>query len=425
MATRQYIGARYVIKVYTNSQNPDSAEWEANTSFEPLTMVTYQNSSYLSKKAVPATIGNPVSNPTYWACTGYYNGQIASLQQAVNSLQNEINNLKTHKYLFVGDSYGDNTGEWPYIVKNSLAIADENFNNVCVSGAGFIDYGGGTYLEQVTNFNGDKESITDIILCGGLNDSRYSNYNDANTALSPAIIAFNNYVRANYPNATVYIGYIGSCLYDASYYATVPLDNRKICKYIYETQGASYYWRVLGGISNVMHSSTYNFGADHIHPSALGSRLIGDAISTILGGGQYHCCYPKSIITTLETGFSGNFAASYEIEGDITKLEMNGNLLCPNKTIGDSYVDIAELSQVTFGRPVDISTQATLDFGGGSSPRFVLAEVTLRFYNNKLQLRIMKLNSAGSAYETYTFGNAGAIYITEQLAISIPTFNIN
>lgn len=93
MATRQYIGARYVIKIYENSQTAGSAEWEANTSYEPLTMVTYQNSSYLSKKAVPASVGNPASNTGYWALTGAYNGQIASLQSQINTLNSDVQTL--------------------------------------------------------------------------------------------------------------------------------------------------------------------------------------------------------------------------------------------------------------------------------------------------------------------------------------------
>ena len=79
MAVRQYIGARYVTKVYENSLDPSSAEWEAGINYEPLTMVTYNMGSYLSKKAVPASVGDPATNPTYWTQTGFYNGQIAYL----------------------------------------------------------------------------------------------------------------------------------------------------------------------------------------------------------------------------------------------------------------------------------------------------------------------------------------------------------
>ena len=83
----QYIGARYVTKIYENSLDPSSAEWEASTAYEPLTMVTYNNSSYLSKKEVPNTVGDPSSNPEYWIVTGAYNGQIAYLQDQIDELK--------------------------------------------------------------------------------------------------------------------------------------------------------------------------------------------------------------------------------------------------------------------------------------------------------------------------------------------------
>lgn len=89
----RYIGARYVIKIYENSNDPSSAEWEAGVTYEPLTMVTYQNGSYLSKKNIPGTIGDPAANPLYWVQTGFYNGQIASLQAQIDAINNIIDSI--------------------------------------------------------------------------------------------------------------------------------------------------------------------------------------------------------------------------------------------------------------------------------------------------------------------------------------------
>jgi hypothetical protein len=85
---RQYIGARYVFKIYENSQDPSSAEWESGVTYEPLTIVTYLNSTYASKKDVPGSVGDPASNPLYWVVTGAYNGQIATLQQQIDAIVN-------------------------------------------------------------------------------------------------------------------------------------------------------------------------------------------------------------------------------------------------------------------------------------------------------------------------------------------------
>lgn len=86
MATRQYIGARYVPKFYQNSVD-GSAQWESNVVYEPLTYVTLTNGHmYISKKQVPATVGSPVSNIDYWLDVGSYNGFIDQLQGEIDTI---------------------------------------------------------------------------------------------------------------------------------------------------------------------------------------------------------------------------------------------------------------------------------------------------------------------------------------------------
>lgn len=143
--TRQYIGARYVFKVYTNSVNPSSAEWEENVSYEPLTIVTYMNSSYASKKEVPANIGNPASNPEYWVVTGAYNGQISALQAAVENLNNAVNSINEEIEVLpklVKYEYGDITlTRYSYtyylidVVKINRTNQDGSINKPIVNGS--------------------------------------------------------------------------------------------------------------------------------------------------------------------------------------------------------------------------------------------------------------------------------------------------
>lgn len=73
MATRQYIGARYVPKIMGG--------YDLNSTYEPLSIVVYNNSSYTSKKSVPA--GILPTNTEYWALTGNYNAQIEEYRQQV------------------------------------------------------------------------------------------------------------------------------------------------------------------------------------------------------------------------------------------------------------------------------------------------------------------------------------------------------
>lgn len=107
MSVRQYIGARYVTKIYENSLDQSSAEWESNVNYEPLVMVTYNNGSYLSKKEVPANIGNPAANADYWVQTGFYNGQIANLQAQINEIKAGF--VTPEMFGAVGDGVTDDT----------------------------------------------------------------------------------------------------------------------------------------------------------------------------------------------------------------------------------------------------------------------------------------------------------------------------
>ena len=83
MGIRNYVGARYVPKF------ADPVEWQANTYYEAMVIVTYNNSSYTSKVPVPPTVGNPAENSKYWALTGNYNAQ---LQYVSNSLASHVGN---------------------------------------------------------------------------------------------------------------------------------------------------------------------------------------------------------------------------------------------------------------------------------------------------------------------------------------------
>lgn len=92
MAIRQYIGARYVPKFFENSETGDST-WAPNTSYEALTMVTWNNLTYTSKVPVPASAGNPASAPQYWVITSNVNAQIDQLQQEVGELSDTVEDI--------------------------------------------------------------------------------------------------------------------------------------------------------------------------------------------------------------------------------------------------------------------------------------------------------------------------------------------
>ena len=79
----QYIGARYVPKF------ADPLEWQDNTAYEYLTIVTYNGNSYTSRADVPA--GVPPTNSSYWAETGNFNAQLDDLSTKIDGWDEQIN----------------------------------------------------------------------------------------------------------------------------------------------------------------------------------------------------------------------------------------------------------------------------------------------------------------------------------------------
>lgn len=82
MATSQYIGARYVPLF------AEPVEWNAERTYEPLTIVLHEGNSYTSRQFVPH--GIDIDNSTFWALTGNYNAQVEQYRQEVKSFDGRI-----------------------------------------------------------------------------------------------------------------------------------------------------------------------------------------------------------------------------------------------------------------------------------------------------------------------------------------------
>src|SRR5699024_10785143 len=78
-----YVGHRYVPKVM--------GEWDKTESYEGLSIVTNEGTSYTSKKRVPK--GIDILNEEYWVVTGNYDAQIEDYREEVRNVQLDISNL--------------------------------------------------------------------------------------------------------------------------------------------------------------------------------------------------------------------------------------------------------------------------------------------------------------------------------------------
>lgn len=79
-----YVGNRYVPKII--------GEWNKLISYEGLSIVTFEGTSYTSKKATP--VGVEIFNDEYWVVTGNYNAQVEVYRQEVKQNSEDLTTYK-------------------------------------------------------------------------------------------------------------------------------------------------------------------------------------------------------------------------------------------------------------------------------------------------------------------------------------------
>lgn len=86
MAMREYVGARYV-PVFA-----DPIQWDITLKYEPLTVVTDNGASYVSRRYVPE--GIQLNDTDYWILWADYNAQLQQLIEDVNTYNGRIEDLE-------------------------------------------------------------------------------------------------------------------------------------------------------------------------------------------------------------------------------------------------------------------------------------------------------------------------------------------
>lgn len=292
MSVRQYIGARYVTKIYENSLDPSSAEWEVGVTYEPLTLVTYLNSSYLSKKEVPGSVGNPAANPSYWVVTGAYNGQIAALDARVTALEGT-----GRKAIYIGNSYaageGTESGNGLYAQTRDLFIDSKLYAS---GGVGFLTYTSHptTFLDLLNTAISDSsgiaaDEVTDIVIISAWGDTLAIKEGAGIANFESAIQTFVSTAKAAYPN----LQHIQLAFSDTRAVRTIPgtpsgdsyfnepFVTNMVFNRVANVCGIEYLgwigWKIF------MEGSAY-MQADNYHPSAVGNLTLSQVLKQAMRG---------------------------------------------------------------------------------------------------------------------------------------------
>lgn len=233
-------------------------------------------------------------------------------QEIFGELNDKINLINSEKTVFVGDSYAlgvnpdsDTLTPWCNVTANLMGLTSGQYNIVAEAGSGFVRNGtyGHTFLtklQSVISSITDKNSVKNVIVCGGYNDSTYTI-----TEIKDAISSFVNYCKQQFPNATVYIGCIGY-RYEINDSAAATRNN--IASVVYPAYSnnvsgsystASYVY--LNGVENILKTipKSYMY-ANNAHPNQVGQNMLGRGIYQAFKTG-YVKSYSSNTITITNT----------------------------------------------------------------------------------------------------------------------------
>lgn len=334
MATRQYIGARYVPKFF---ENPDGGnEWLNGIPYDALTIVSYADIRFISKKPVPANVGSPNNNPDYWIVSAQGGGisqdilnqinenteNVASLKTSVakingdvSDMQEEISHISTgkKKYVFMTNSWGS------YVIdnKNYIQMAGDmlgltensDYYNISVGGASFAyNIGTKNYYDNLVNRNiPDKEAITDIFVFGGAND--YAPADEVRTGIK----RFAEYVKTAFPNARIHLAFLTK-------------DLRKIVKN-YEIGAIQEYMKISEYGGTYVKNSEYvfckysDFDETLFHPTLTALNYLARSMAQMVISDSIDVVREMEISVSAKSGCQIN-----EYQGKVRMKQCNNNV---------------------------------------------------------------------------------------------------
>jgi hypothetical protein len=363
MSQLQYIGARYVPIWYENT-NDQSADWQPNVEYEPLTFVTTTNNHlYLSKKTVPDTIGNPADNISYWLDLGVFiTGQYQLLQDQIDAINlliadiqrdvGDLNNFKKmteRSIIVIGNSYVGNTG------RECTARLEEIFGHsyrFYSGGVGFVQYTGHTTTFEdlldnaIASSSFDNDDITDILFVSAIGDTNAFEElgGTYGTDLATALTSINTKITNNFPNVQRTMvtlaesRNVANVLNHNKY--TNPFRIHKLFKHAL----APYKIEYLGWTGFNVLFEAGNFESDNYHPSIVGARTIGEYIkSAYLGHLEYYTKESQKLVS-----FGGyQTGATVTIIGYLTPDDAQLNVRVANLTQGNPSVMTANATLIS------------------------------------------------------------------------------
>lgn len=289
------------------------------------------NKAFISTFASRSKQGGNVSIPKT-ASYVVVSAQTATMQTVKASFRflRARKDVNGGNWIFIGDSYLDGytpdggVDSWGVKLASFMGLDSDKYVISAKGGAGFYSQSDGinfkALLEGVTAF--EKDSVTNIVVCGGYNDNTQTAANIYN-----AVVTFLTKAKELYPSALVSIGMVG---YNS---ASPGIRNNLRYNSLYtyqEAVGNAPNARYLPLVEYALNNSLMS--SDGVHPNANGQVQIAIAVKNALMGSAglfYYKRLPQMITITGTTSANGEIA----IAGTVA----SQNVLSARYTTGSGF----------------------------------------------------------------------------------------
>ena len=327
-------------------------------------------------------------------------------QEIFGAINDNLAILNSKKVLLIGDSYlqgyngTTNVNSWGDYFKQYVGFSNSDYQELYESGAGLVHQGGGghnfqTLLSSNISSINDKNLITSVIICGGVND-----YNENTSDIKSAMSNLITYIKEQMPNAKIYFGFISQYNQNEASGNTI---RGKMLNNLYPIwcDCARYGAIYLSGVENIGHDYSLK-GTDSTHLSEDGYKAVGLGVAQAWLNGSYN--YYK---------INNNSNTMIPVGGDLSNsslsFQLTGYILSNMKEITLSGININDIDAFT---PASNVIKLTADYAIADFPLF--RQVVNYQPLLDIEAKITSSNSAKSGFYTGTLGftNKGAIQIT-------------
>lgn len=222
-----------------------------------------------------------------------------------------IHDDKVRKVIIIGDSYtnhhyDDITSFWYERFGNNLGLTLNS--TMFVKGTDGGGFGSGTFLTDLQLFSTlpNKNSVTDIFVVGGWNDSTVNE-----TQLSQGMVSFKNYASTTFPNAKISVAFVGhskpSVRKDTANRTTKYVAIQRYIKYC-----GILNMRYINNAEYILHNYDSSYWQDDgLHPSQAGQTFLGDQLSLGFLTGTCDIINQATSFTTISASVTNCVSASY------------------------------------------------------------------------------------------------------------------